>query len=489
VRLIRQLLVEQAVLAGAGSIVGLGLARAALPLLVARIPPEVPRQTEIGLDGVVFVTIFSLTVGLAVVMAFVPALVSLRPGLQPLLRQQAGTGTPGRQHALGGLVAAQVALALVLGIGAALTLRSLWQLQRVDPGFDPFGALTFRLQTTSSYRGLTTGLPYLQEVAARLGALPGVTAMGAINHLPMSGYAWATWIHRPDRPPAPGTQGSRAAWRFIWGDYFGAMRIPLVAGRIFTEADTADAAGVAIVNETLAREHFGGVSAALGQRLVQQGGGRPGPFDVEIVGIVGDVRHNGLDSPPPPEIYRPLQQTFMFPMQIVLRASADPAGLAAPVRQAAYQVDATVPVADLQPLPAVLADSLGRPRLLAFLLSVFAAIGVLLSVVGLYGVVAVRVAQRVREIGIRMALGASSHDLLRLILGKGAMLAAVGTGVGLAAALALTSLVEGLLYGITARDPIALGGVTALTLAAVVVASYLPARRALRVAPIDSLRA
>jgi predicted permease len=488
VRLIRQLLVEQAVLAGAGSIVGLGLARAALPLLVARIPPEVPRQTEIVLDGVVFVTIFSLTVGLAVVMAFVPALVSLRPGLQPLLRQQAGTGTPGRQHALGGLVAAQVALALVLGIGAALTLRSLWQLQRVDPGFDPSGALTFRLQTTSSYRGLTTGLPYLQEVAARLGALPGVTAMGAINHLPMSGYAWATWIHRPDRPPAPGTQGSRAAWRFIWGDYFGAMRIPLVAGRIFTEADTADAAGVAIVNETLAREHFGGVSAALGQRLVQQGGGRPGPFDVEIVGIVGDVRHNGLDSPPPPEIYRPLQQTFMFPMQIVLRASADPAGLAAPVRQAAYQVDATVPVADLQPLPAVLADSLGRPRLLAFLLSVFAAIGVLLSVVGLYGVVAVRVAQRVREIGIRMALGASPRAMAAGVVRQGIRYAIGGLLLGIPAALALTRYMDSVIFGITARDPLTFVLLPLLLVAVTALACYLPARRAAGIDPVAVMR-
>ena len=487
-RLIRQLLVEQALLAAAGSIVGLGLARAALPLLVARIPPDVPGQTEIALDSVVFVTILSVSVGLAAVMAFAPAVASLRPGLQPLLRQHAGSETPGRQRALGGLVAAQVALALVLGIGATLTLRSLWHLQRVDPGFDPSGALTFRLQTTSSHQALTTGLPYLQQLAARLSVLPGVTAMGAINHLPMSGYAWGTFIHRPDRPPASGSQGSRVAWRFIWGDYFGAMRIPLVGGRTFTAADAAGAAGVAIVNETLAREHFGSAAAALGQRLVQQGGGRPGPFDVEIVGIVGDVRHNGLEQPAPPEIYRPLQQTFMFPMQVVLRAKDDAAGLATPVRQAAYEVDGTVPVADLRPLPAVLADSLGRPRLLAFLLSVFAAIGVLLSVVGLYGVVAVRVGQRVREIAIRMALGASPRAMAAGVVRQGVRYAIGGLLVGIPAALALTRYMDSVIFGVTARDPLTFVLLPLLLVGVTSLACYLPARRAARVDPVAVLR-
>jgi putative ABC transport system permease protein len=195
----------------------------------------------------------------------VPALIAMRPGLQPLLRQQTGTDTPARQRALGGLVAAQVALALVLGIGATLTLRSLWHLQHVDPGFDPIGALTFRLQTTSSHRALTTGVPYLQRVGEHVFALPGVTTLGAINHLPMSGYAWSTNIHRPDAPPAPGMQPPRAAWRFIWGDYFGAMRIPIVAGRGFRDADSSGAPDVGIVNERLAREHFGSAVAAVGQ--------------------------------------------------------------------------------------------------------------------------------------------------------------------------------------------------------------------------------
>ncbi len=235
-QLLRQLLVEQAVLATAGALAGLGLARLALPLLLARIPPEVPRQAEIAVDGAVFAAVLAASVGLAVVMALVPALLALRPGLQPLLRHTPSTDTPGRQRALGGLVAAQVALAVVLGIGAGLMLRSMWYLQRVDPGFDPGGVLAFRLQTTAKYRTLASGLPYLQQAGERLAALPGVAAVGAAGHLPMSGYSWTTAVHRHDQPPAPGATVPRVGWRFVWGDYFEVMRIPVLAGRRFAES-------------------------------------------------------------------------------------------------------------------------------------------------------------------------------------------------------------------------------------------------------------
>jgi predicted permease len=333
----------------------------------------------------------------------------------------------------------------------------------VDPGFDP------------------------------IGALPGVTALGAINHLPMSGYTWSTTIHRTDAPPAPGAQPPRAAWRFIWGDYFGAMRIPIIApiiaGRTFRDADTSGAPDVGIVNQRLAREHFGSATAALGQHLIQRGGGRPGPFDVEIVGVVGDVHHNGLDSLAPPELYRPLQQTFMFPMQLVLRSSVDPAGLAGAVREAAYDVDPAVPVADLQSLPAVLADSLGRPRLLAVLFSIFAAIGVLLSAVGLYGVVAVRVGQRVREMGIRLSLGASPRSLARGVVKQGIGYAAGGLLVGIPAAFVLARYMDSVIFGITAHDPWTFAPMPLLLAAVTALACYLPTRRAARVDPVAVIRA
>lgn len=487
-RLVRQLLVEQAVLATIGSLAGLAIAWTAMPLLVARIPAEVPRLAEIALDGVVFATILIASVGLSVLMAIVPSVLAMRAGVQPLLRQHAATNPPARQRALGGLVAVQVALALVLGIGASLMLRSLWYLQHVDPGFDPSGVLTLRLQTTSSHRSLGTGMPYLERIGERFGALPGVVAVGAINFLPMSGYAWTTLVHRPEQPPAPGRSASPVGWRFIWGDYFEAMRVPLLAGRRFERSDVETSTGVAIVNETLARAEFGSVSGAIGQRLVQQGGGRPGPFLVEIVGVVGNVRHTGLDTPPGPEIYRPLQQTFMFPMQVVLRTAGDPAPLAAAVRQAAFEVDPTVPVADLLTLQAVLSGSLGRQKLVALLLSVFAAIGLVLSVVGLYGVVAVGVAGRIREIGIRLALGASPQGLAGGVVGQGLRYALAGLVAGVPLAWALARYLASMVFGITARDPLTFALLPVLLVAVAIAASYLPARRAARVDPIAVLR-
>lgn len=487
-RILRQLLVEQAVLATIGTVAGLAVAQAAMPLLVARIPPEVPRQSEIALDGPVFAAILAASVGLAVVMALVPSFLAMRSGLQPLLRQRASTGGSGRQRALGGLVAVQVAVALVLGIGAALMLRSLWHLQHVDPGFDPAGVLTFRLQTTSSHRTLATGLRYLEGIGERVGALPGVTAVGAINHLPMSGYAWTTFVHRADQPPVPGRSASLVGWRFIWGDYFGAMRVPLLAGRRFDRADVEGSTGVAIVNQTLARTEFGSPAAAIGQRLVQEGGGRPGPFVVEIVGVVGDVRHLGLETPPTPEIYRPLAQTFMFPMQLVLRTAGEPAALAGSVRLTAFEVDPTVPVADLETLPAVLSASLGRPRLLAFLLSVFAAIGLLLCVVGLYGMVAVGVAARLREIGIRLALGASPRVMARGVVRQGLGSAIVGLIVGLPLAWGLARYMTSVVFGIAARDPLTFALLPTVLVGVAAAACYLPARRAARVDPVAVLR-
>ena len=486
--LVRQLLVEQGVVAVAGGLAGLGLAHAALPVFVAGLPAEVPRQGEIVLDVTVVAAVLATSVGLALLMTLVPALVALRPGVQPLLRQHQSTDTPGRQRALGGLVAAQVALAVVLGIGAGLMLRSMWQLQRVDPGFAADGVLAFRLQTTSKYRALSAGLPYLRQVGDRLQALPGVTAVGAIGHLPMSGYSWTIHVHRPEQPPGPGEAGPLVGWRFVWGDYFGAMRIPLTAGRRFATADVASAAPVALVNEALARSLFGDPASAIGQRLVQKGGGRDEDTVVEVVGVVADVRHEGLDVAPRPELFRPLEQTFMFPMHLVVRTGSDPAALAGSVRRAAYEVDSTVPVADLQPLTTLLAATLGRPRLLAVLLSVFAVAGVLLSVVGLYGVVAVRVRQREREIGIRMALGATARAMAADVVRQGLRQAGAGLLLGVPAALALTRLMEGMVYGVTTRDPWTFASLPLLLAAVAGAACYLPARRAARVDPVVAIR-
>jgi putative ABC transport system permease protein len=485
-RLIRQLMAEQAVLATAGALAGLALARVTLPALVSRIPPEMPRQGDIALDGVVFAAVLGATVGSCVLMALVPVIIAARPELQPLLRQTQSTETPTRRRALGTLVAAQIALAVILGIGAGLMLRTLWNLQQVDPGFHADGVLTFRLQTTSKPMNLTRGLVYFEQVLERIRALPGVTAVGAIQHLPMSGYNWTAQVWPREQPPAPGAERPLATWRFVGWDYFDTMRIPLRAGRDFTTQDTTNTPGVAILNDVFAVQAFGSAEAALGRALTSISA--RGEETIEVIGVVGDVRFRSLDRPATPEIYRPLAQTFMFPMAFVVRTAGEPSAIAAGVRQAAFAVDPTIPVAELQPLASLIAGSLGRPRLLALLLSVFAAVGLLLGVIGVYGVAAYRVRQQEREFGIRLALGASPDRVAQGVLTQGAWHAAAGVLIGIPAAFGLTRLMESVVFGVTTRDPLTFIALPAAVTLTTLLACAIPARRAARVNPVTAMR-
>jgi predicted permease len=485
-RLVRQLVAEQAVLASAGALAGLLIARALLPLLIARVPADMPRQGEIALDTTVFFTVFTVTVMLSILMALVPVVIAARPELQPLLRQTQSTETPARRRALGSLVAAQVALAVVLGIGAGLMLRTLWNLQHVDPGFAPEGVLTFRLQTTSKPMNLTQGLAYFEEVLNRVRALPGVNAVGAIQHLPMSGYNWFSNVWPVDRPPAPGAEQPRARWRFVGWQYFETMGIPLRAGRDFSAQDHLKAPAVVIINEAFARREFGNASAAIGRQLRSISGS--GNEVVEIVGVSADVRFLSLDKAAEPEMYRPLAQTFMFPMAFVVRTSGDTAPIAAGVRQAAFAIDATIPVAELQPLTALIASSLGRPRLLAMLLSVFAAAGLFLGVIGVYGVVAYRVRQQQREFGIRLALGAGPDRIAQGVFRQGACYALAGLAIGLPAAFALTRLMQSVVFGVTTHDPVTFTALPIAVALTIVTACAVPARRAARVDPVSTMR-
>ena len=485
-RLIRQLIAEQVVLAALGALAGLGLARAVLPVLVSRIPPEMPRQGDIALDGVVFGIVLSATVVTSVLMALVPVVIAARPELQPLLRQTQSTETLTRRRALGTLVAAQIALAVILGIGASLMLRTLWNLQQVDPGFRADGVLTFRLQTTSRRLNLTQGLVYYEQIVERLRALPGVMHVGAINHLPMSGYNWTTFVWRPEDPPAPGAERPSATWRFIGWDYFDTMGMTMRAGRTLTALDHLKAPQVAVVNEAFAQREFGSVDAAIGRRVVTLGAA--GEQDVQVVGVVRDVRFQSLDQPATPEIYRPLTQTFMFPMAFTVRTSGDPSQIAAAVRQAAFNINPAIPVAELQPLTALLADSIGRPRLLAMLLSVFAAVGLVLGVIGVYGVVAYRVRQQQREFGIRLALGAGPHRIAQGVLSQGAWYAGAGLLIGLPAAFALTRLMESVVFGVTTHDPLTFAVLPVAVTLTTLLACAIPARRAARVDPATTMR-
>ena len=486
-RLVTQLAIEQFLIAAAGAAAGLALAYAMLPVLMALVPPELPRRGEIALDLVVFATVFVVTVGVALLIGLVPIAFIARPELQPLLRQQQGTETRGRRRTLGSLVAAQIALAVVLGIGAGLMLRTLWHLQRVDPGFDAHGVLTFRLQTTSRYTALSSGLPFLEQVVERVRALPGVASVGSIQHLPMTGYHWTAQAYRSESPPPPNTTAPLTIWRFVAWDYFETMKIPLRAGRFFTEFDTVKSTPVAIINETYARQLYGSPDAAIGRQITTMSAA--GNHTVQVVGVTGDVRFMALDTPPQPEMYRPLAQTFMFPMAFVVRTAGEPGALAAAVRQAVHEIDPTVPVAELQPLDVLLSRSLARPRLLTTLLSVFAVVGVLLMVAGVYGVVAYWVRRREREFGIRLALGAPRRNVLAAVVSQGAMCAAIGIGIALPAAFGLSGFMSSVLYGISARDPMTFTVLPLVVLGVTLAASYFPARRAARVDPARAMRA
>jgi len=487
-KLIRLVVVEQAVLAIVGAVAGIGVAYVALPALVARIPPEVPRTAEIALDWNVLATVLAASIAVAVAVSLIPALITARPSLQPLLRQVRMTETPSRRRTLGALVAVQIALAVVLGIGSMLMLRSMWNLQRVDPGFDPNNVLTFRLQTTSKHRAMTTGYPYLQQMIDRVKAMPGVTSVALAAHLPMSGYAWTTNARRSDRPVEPGQQAPQVGWRFVHGDYFQTMRIPLKYGRTFSDADNVKAPQVAILNETLARRYFDDPAAAVGRTLIMRSGRTGEDEAVEVVGVVGDVRHLSLDREPVAEVFRPFLQTFMFPMAMVVRTQRAPEQLGAAVRQAAFEIDPVVPVAEMQSYTTLIADTLGRPRLVGYLLTIFAAAGLALGLVGVYGVVAYRVRQREREIGIRLALGARPGEMARSVVAQGAWHAMAGVAIGVPAAFFLSRVMASLLFGVTARDPLTFAALPILIVAVTTLACYLPARRAARVDPVLAIK-
>lgn len=302
----------------------------------------------------------------------------------------------------------------------------------------------------------------------------------------MTGYNWTAQVRRAERPPVAGATPPTTFWRFVGWDYFQAMRIPLLAGRTFTSQDHGKAPLVTIVNEAFARREFGDPAAALGRRLVSVSG--RGEETTEIVGVSSDVRFFSLDKEPAPEMYRPLAQTFMFPMAFVVRTSGEPAQLAAAVRQAAFAVDPTIPVAELQPLTTLIAGSLGRPRLLSLLLSVFAVVGLGLSVIGVYGVVAYRVRQREREFGIRLALGARPDGVARAVIRQGARHALTGILIGLPAAFTLAQLMQSVVFGITPHDPLTFIVIPAAIAVSTLLACALSAWRASRVDPVTTMR-
>jgi putative ABC transport system permease protein len=486
--LARLQLAEGLILAGAGAAAGLALAAAGLPALMALLPRDTPRTGDIRIDGTVAAAVVATALVVGLLFAIVPSIAAGRHGSGVALREGAATGSRATRKLRGTMVAVEIALALVLAIGAGLMLRTLWHLQRVDPGIDVNRVLTLRLQPSSNrYRtgGVMTVTAYYDQVLERIAVLPGVTAAGAIQHLPFSGFNWTDAFEVEGQPVPAGTARPTAGYKLITGDYFQAVGQRVVAGRAFTTADRGPGGRRIVVNETFARKHFGSAAAAVDRRLRT---GRTGGEWSTVVGVVSDVRTQALDKPAEPELYAPVTTSGIPSLMLAVRTSGDPLTVAAAVREAVWSVDRSVPVADLQPMRTLIGTTLARPRLLLTLLGAFAITGLALGAIGVYGVVAFGVTRRRREIGIRMALGATRSSVVRLMLGESAGYAAAGLVAGTVLALASSRAMKGLLFEVPATDPATYIALAAAVAALVAVASYWPARRAASVNPAESLR-
>jgi len=487
-RLVRQLLTESIMLAVAGGVAGLLLTMWGIDSLVAIIPDTVPRAKEINIDGRVlgFTLVLSLLAGL--VFGLVPALQASKPNLNEALKEG------GRSVWLGGgrnrigslLLVSEVALSLVLLIGAGLMIKSFIRLLNVPPGFDRQNTLTMLIALPRQKYGQSEQQrAFFQQLLERVGALPGVEAAGAVNSLPLSQSQEGRYFAVEGDTRNVDEVDPGAGYRAVSPDYFRAMGIPVLKGRSFTERDVQGAPGAVIINQEMARRFFYDADP-LGKRI--KFSTREDARWSEVVGVVGDVRHHALDHERNSEIYAPYLQRPSAGMYLVARTASDSSGIASAIRDEVRAIDKDQPVDDINTMEQLLSASVAPRRFPMVLLSIFAAVALALASAGIYGVMSYAVTQRTHEIGVRMALGAQPADVLRLVVGQGVLLASIGVGVGLVAAVALTRLMSSLLFGVTATDPITFAAVSVLLAGVALGACFIPARRAARVDPMVALR-
>ena len=486
--LVRQMLVESLLLAGCGGAAGMLLALWGLDVLAAVIPGSIPRSGDIGVDGHVLVFTTAVSVLAALLFGLAPALHAVRGNLSETLRagsRGSAGGGPHRVRLRSFLVVSEIALALVLLVGAALMIQSFARLRHVSPGFDPHDVLTMRLSLPRvRYPDGADRSVFVQRLVEEVRSLPGVQSAGVVTHLPLAGGSMNFALGVEGYTPPDPRKSLSAEYRAVSPGYFGALGIRLTQGRPFTEQDTGQAPHVVIVNEALVRRIFGNQDP-LGRTLTMGFDNWTG----RIVGVIRDVRHTALDAQVLDEVYGPYTQTPFWPfMTLAIRTQGDPLSLAGPVRDKLMGIDSQQAVAQVRTLEQVLAESVAQPRFRTGLLSLFGLLALALAAVGIYGVMSCTVTERTRDIGVRMALGARSGDVLRLIVGQGMRLTAIGMALGLAGAFGLARVLEGLLFGTSATDAKTFLWV-ALGLAAVALtACWLPARRATKVDPVVALR-
>ncbi len=488
-RIARQLLTESVLLALIGGAAGVLLAVWFVASLQAMQLSQIPRLEEVRVNGVVLLFTLAVSVLTGLLFGLAPALRLTRPELQGALKE-GGRGTAGGTRAdrvRGALVLSQVAMALLLLVGAGLLVRSFQRLLQVEPGFRADNVLTFRLTLPrTKYAEPEQTFAAQQMLRDRLAALPGVRSVGMTSDLPMAdGYGYLTFSIEGQAAPDPGVVQD-AVVIVADADYFKTLGIPLRRGQLFTGREPFDTATVAVINETLAQRFFKGRDPIGGRITLADA--NAGPW-ATVIGVVADTRLESMSKEPYQQIFFPAQQVVQRGMSFALRTSGDPSSLAPAVRRAVAEVDPTVPVAELETMQQRVSGVLAKPRVNLTLLTIFAAVALLLAAVGIYGVVAYAVAQRTRELGIRVALGASARDVLRLVLRQGMTPVAIGLVIGLGVALLSTRVMASILYGVRPTDPATLAAVTLVLGAIGFLASWLPARRAMRVDPMIALRA
>jgi putative ABC transport system permease protein len=489
-RVIRQLLTESLLLSALGGIAGLLLAIWGTKALLALSPKNMLAGTPVIVDWRVLA--FAMTVSLAtgILFGLGPSLVALSADVNKTLKEGGRDASSGRRgnRLRSALVIAELTLAVVILVGAGLCLRSFYFLNSVDPGFNPHNLLTMKLSLpNASYKEDAKKIAFFQQLRDRTAALPGVITASADSWLPFTTMGAATGFQIEGQPQLSSSDQPVTDVRVVEPDYFHTMAIPLIAGREFNEQEASVPSHVIIISQALATGYFHGESP-IGKRITVAMGGNTEKFPSLIVGVVGDVKHEGLNTIPGPMVYWPHPE-LPFPfMTFVIRTTGNPLALIGSVRQAVKQLDPSLPVSDVATMEQRMSDSVAESRFSTLLLGIFAVVAIVLATVGIYGVTSYAVTARQHEIGIRMAVGAQPADVERMFIRRGIALTLTGLALGLIASFALTRLMGGLLFGVTPHDPLTFVAMAALLLIVAMLACYIPARRATRVDPLVALR-
>jgi putative ABC transport system permease protein len=486
-RVVRQLLTESLLLSLAGCVIGLLVARWGVDALLAISPRDLLSFTTVSIDKRVLGFALVLSVLTSVIFGLLPALEAARPNTNESLKEGGRGTSAGRGHrVLNWFVVAQVALSLMLLIGAGLMIKSLIRLQSVEPGFEANNVLTVSIALPrAKYAEAPKKIDFFQQLLARVRQLPGVRAAGAVSAPPFTGGGAATGFQIAEQPPLSAADKPTTDVRVVDQDYFRTMNIPLLRGRAFSDREETRESHVAIISDALARQFFPNQDP-IGKRIVVDMKQQNDPC--EIIGVVGDVKMKGLDLGSRPMVYWPHAELVYSALVLVVRTNGDPGSMAAAIQREVRALDKDQPTSDVRTMNQLLADSISRARFATLLLGIFAVVALLLASLGIYGVMSYSVTQRTNEIGIRVALGATRGNVVRLVIRRGMLLAVCGVALGIIGALGVTRLLSGLLFGVGVTDPATFALVPAILLAIAFVAVYLPARRATRVDPLVALR-